>query len=175
MKEKQLLFTKAEENLLSKEKIYLPPRQRLELLLKTETYKVVKRRTAAEGQIREMIDFYNLCCLMLCQYFSSGQAENNFFFLSVIASQENTQSLTNEKMTEAFKLLRGYEELERKIMSIQMLFYQYQYSFPDLYEAYDLESISTVKVSDLIMETKKMMNNNPQCVEKILNRWELLA
>ena len=69
MTQKQLETSKVEHQLLSKEAIKLPPKQRLELLLKAETYPIVKKRTSAEGQIREMIDFYNLCCLMLAKHF----------------------------------------------------------------------------------------------------------
>ena len=175
MNEKQLSTPKAEQQLLSKEAIKLTPRQRLELLLKAERYPIVKKRTSAEAQIREMIEFYNLCCLMLAQYFPNGQAENNFLLLSLIASQENTQSIITGKLVAAFKLLRGYEELESKVTSIQMLFYQYQYSFPELYESHNLENIATERISDVIRETKQLMNDNPQLVEEILNRWELLS
>ena len=95
--------------------------------------------------------------------------------LSLIASRENIQSLTTKKIEEAFSLLSGYEGLERKITAIQMLFYQYQYSFPDLYESYNLEEISTECISDIIQENKQLMKDNSQHVEEILNRWELLS
>ena len=175
MNHKKLSTSKAEHQLLSKEAIKLPPKQRLELLLKADVYPIVRKMTSAEGQIREMIDLYNFCCLMLVQYFPNKQAESNFFLLSLIASQENIQSLTTRKIEEAFSLLNGYEGLERKIAAIQMLFYQYQYSFPDLYESYNLEEISTECISDIIQENKQLMKDNSQHVEEILNRWELLS
>ena len=175
MKEKQLSTHKAEEQLLSKEAIKLPTIQRLELLLKAKRYPIVKKRTSAEGQIREMIDFYNLCCVMLAKYFPDKQAENNFLALSIISSQENSQSTITAKHAEAFKILNGFEELESKVTAIQRLLHQYQYSFPELYEKYGLEDIATESISEVIQETKKMMNDDPQYVEKILNRWELLS
>lgn len=175
MNEKQLSRLTTEQQLLSKEAIKLPHRQRLELLLKAKRYPIVRKRTSAEGQIKEMIDFYNLCCVMLAQYFPNEEAENNFFMLSFIASQEDSQSIITEKFAEAFKMLRDYEELERKVTAIQMLFYQYHDSFPELYESYDLEDIATERISDVIQGTRELMNNDPQYIEEILNRWELLS
>lgn len=175
MNKKTLSKPKVEHQLLLKEAINLPPRQRLELLLKAETYPIVNKRTSAERQLQEMIDFYNLCCLMLAQYFPNGQSEKNFLMLNLMALQENTQSIITAKLAEAFKLLSGYEELERKITAIQMLFYQYKYSFPELYESHNLENIATERISNVIREARYLMNDKPQLVEEILNRWELLS
>lgn len=44
----QLLKSKEEQQLFSKETIRLQPRQRLELLLKAEKYPMVKKRTSAD-------------------------------------------------------------------------------------------------------------------------------
>lgn len=175
MNNKTLSTPKVEHQLLLKDAINLPPRQRLELLLKAEKYPISNKKTSAKKQIYEMIDFYNLCCLMLAQYFPNGQAEHNFLLLNFVALQENSQSIITEKLAEALKLLRRYEALESRITAIQMLFYQYQYSFPELYESLNLEDIATKSISDLLQEAKQLMNNNPKLVEEILNRWELLS
>lgn len=172
MNEKQL---SRPTELLSKKAIMLPPRQRLELLLKAKNYPIVRKKTSAKGQIKEMIDFYNLCCVMLAQYFPSEEAEDNFLMLSFIASKEDTQSIITEKLAKAFKILRGYEELESKVTAIQKLFYQYQYSFPELYESHNLEELATERISDVIRDTKKLMNDEPQFVDEILKRWDLLS
>lgn len=171
----QLSKPKAEQQLLSKEAIKLPPRQRLELLLNAEKYPIVNKRTSAERQIKEMIDLFNLYCLMLTQYFPNEEAENNFFMLSCIASQENTQSIAIGKLAESFKLLREYEELENRVTAIQMLFYQYQDSFPELYQSYNLEDFTTKRISDVIQETRRLMYDAPQWVEETLRRWDLLS
>ena len=175
MNEKQLSRPTAEQQLLSKEAIKLPPRQRLELLLKAKSYPIVPKRTSAEGQIKEMFDFYKLCCVMLAQYFPNEEAENNFFMFSFIASQEDSQSIITEKLAKAFKMLRDYEELERKVTAIKLLFYQYQDSFPELYESYDLEDIATERISDMIRDTRELMSDEPKLIEEILKRWELLS
>ena len=175
MNKKQLSITTAEQQLLSKEAIKLPPRQRLELLIKAKSYPIVGKRTSAEGQIKEMIAFYNLCRVMLAQYFPSEQAEDNFLMLSFIASKEDTQSIITEKLAEAFKMLRNYEELERKVTAIQMLFFQYHDSFPELYESYNLEDFATEHILDMIRNTRGLMNNDLQFIEGILKRWELLS
>ena len=175
MNEKQLSRLTAEQQLLSKEAIKLPPRQRLELLLKAKSYPIVRKRTSAEGQIKEMIDFYNLCCVMLAKYFPSKEAEDNFFMLSFVASQEDSQSIITEKLAKAFNMLRDYEELERKVTAIQMLFYQYHDSFPELYESHNLEDIATEHISDMIRDKRELMSDNPQLIEKLFKRWELLS
>lgn len=175
MNEKQLSNPKAEYELLSKEVIKLPPIQRLVLLLKAKRYPIVKKRTSAEGQIREMIAFYELCCLMLAQFFQNEQAENNFLLLSFIDSQENIKLVANVKFAEALRLLRNYEEMEEKVTAIQNLFYRYRYFYPELYESYNLESRAIERISDVIQSNKRLMKDNPQLVEKILNRWELLS
>lgn len=173
MNKKQLSPPKVEHQLLSKEALKLSPRRRLELLLKAENYPIVRKKTSAQGQITEMIDFYDLCCLMLAQYFPNEQAENNFLMLNFIISQEDTQSIITQRFSEAFTLLKGYEEIENRITAIQMLFYQYQYYFPELYSYYNLEDIAKKHISDIIQETKELIIDNPQFIEKILNRWEL--
>lgn len=166
--------SKAEQELLSKEALKLPHRQRLELLLKVERYPIVRKRTSAERQIKEMIAFYNLCCLMLTQYFPNEEAEKNFVMINFIASHENTQSIITGKIEEALKLLRGYEDLENKVKAIQILFYQYRESFPDLYQSYNLEDIATEHISDIIRETRQLINDDSQLVEETLKRWDLL-
>ncbi len=175
MSGKQLSRPIAEQQLLSKEAIMLPPTQRLELLFKAKNYPIVRKRTSAEKQINEMIDFYNLCCVMLVQYFPVEDAECNFLMLNLIASQENAQSIFTGKFAKALKMLREYEELENKITAIQMLFYQYQYSFPELYESYNLEDFAIQRISDIIRDTRELMNSDPQFAEQILRRWELLS
>lgn len=167
------LKPKVEQQLFSKESIKLPPKRRLELLLKTKRYPIVTKRTSAERQLKEMLDFYNLCCLMLAWYFPNKEAENNFLMLSFMASLE-TQSIITERLSEAFKLLRGYEELEDKISSLQMLFYQYKDSFPELFQSYNLEDIATEHISSIIKDSKELAND-PQWVEKTLRSWELIS
>lgn len=170
----QLSKSEAEQRLLSKEAIKLPPKERLELLLKADSYPIVHTCTAAKRQIEEMIDFYNLCCLMLVQYFPNKEADTNFLMLSFIASQENN-SIVNGKLAEAFRLLKGYEELENRITSIHRLFYQYQYSFPELYQTYNLEEIAMVHISDTIRETRLLMSDDSAMIERTLRRWDLLS
>ncbi len=169
----ELSKSKGEQNLFSKESIKLSPKRRLELLLKTKRYPIVTKKTSAEKQLKEMLDFYDLCCLMLAWYFPNKKAENNFLMLNFIASQEMPSTLT-EKLSKAFKLLERYEELESKISCIQMLFYQYKESYPELYQSYDLESIIEEHISDIIENSKDLLNDS-QWIEKILKRWELIS
>lgn len=68
-KESQLIATRPEEQLLSKQAIQLPPKERLRLLLSTTRYPIVRKRTSAEAQIKEMLDFYYLCSIILVEYF----------------------------------------------------------------------------------------------------------
>lgn len=175
MNTKQLATQKEEQQLLSKEAIKLPPKQRLELLLKAEKYPIVRKRTSAERQIKEMIDFYNFCCLMLAQYFPNERAENNFIALNFMTAQEGTKAICTEELTKAFNMLGRYEELEKRVEAIRSLFQQYQYAFPDLYEAYNLEDIVTERISDVIYENKQLMKEDPQLAEEILGRWKLLS
>lgn len=175
MNENQLSITTEEKQLLSKEAINLPPKQRLKLLLNAKSYPIVRKRTSAEGQLKEMIAFYNLCCVMLAQYFPSEEAEDNFIKLSFIASQEDTQSTITGKLTEAFKMLKSYEELERKVTAIQMLFYQYYYSYPDLYQSYNLEDLATERAIDRIRNIRELIKEDSNLIEEVLKRWDLLT
>lgn len=163
-----------EQQLLSKEALNLPPRQRLELLVKAKRYPIVRKRTSAEKQIKEMIDFYNLCCLILGQYFANEEVESNFIMLSLVASQKTSQSVITEELAETFELLRRYEELESKVTAIQALFYQYSYSFPEIYELYNLEDLATQRIQEVVQAVRKVVNDDPQFIEKILRRWDLL-
>lgn len=171
----QLSKSNVEQQLLSKEAIKLPPRHRLDLLLKVSRYPVVHKRTSAESQIKEMLDFYNLCCIMLTQFFPNSEAENNFILLSFMASHENAKSIMNGKFMESFKLLRDYEELENKITALQTLFHQYKDYYPELYQSYNLEELSVERISDIIQKTKQQINANPQLIEEALKRWDLLS
>lgn len=173
MTEGNVTTISVEQQLLSKEAIKLPPKERLNLLLKAKRYPIVKKRTSAEGQIKEMIDFYNLLCLMLAQYFPNEQAENNFFLLSIIASQGDAQEVVNGKLAKAFRLLHGYEELENRITAIQWLFHQYEEVFPDIYQHYNLEDIAFEQISDIVENSRQLLTHDTDCVEKLLERWEL--
>lgn len=173
MTESNITTISVEQQLLSKEAIKLPPKERLNLLLNAKRYPIVKKRTSAEGQIKEMIDFFNLCCLMLAQYFPNEQAESNFLLLSIIASQGNTQEIAIGKLAEAFRLLHGYEELENRITAIQGLFYQYEKTFPDIYQRYNLEDIAFQPISDIVKNFRQLLTYDTDYVEKLLERWEL--
>ena len=162
-----------EQQLLSKEAISLPPKERLGLLLKVKRYPIVRKKTSAKGQIEEMIDFYNFCCFMLAQYFPNEQATNNFLLLNFLISKEASNASVTNKLAEAFKLLNGYEELEDKINAIQMLFHQYQSTFPDIYQLYNLDDLANEKVSDIIQDAKELIDYDPSYVERLMERWEL--
>lgn len=175
MSKHQLPDLNVEEHLLSKEATKLPPRQRLELLMKAKKYPIVKKKTAAERQIIEMINFYDLCCLMLAQYFPNESAKSNFIMLNYMKAMKTPSSLVTDKLAEAFKLLDGYEDLEKRVTSIQYLFWQYQYSFPDLYEYHCLYNIATTRISDIIQETNQLIVDDPHLIEETLKCWELLS
>ncbi len=173
LESKELSTISEEQQLLSKEAIKLPPKERLNLLLKAKKYPLVRKRTSATKQIKEMIDFYNLCCLMLAQYFPNGQAENNFLLLNFLTSQETNEIVTGQ-LAKAFKLLDGYEELERRITAIQSLFFQYQETFPDLYQLYNLENIASEKISDIVKTTKQLLSTDKTYAKELLELWEIL-
>ena len=159
-----------EHQLQSKEAIHLPPKERLNLLLKAKNYPIVRKRTSAEGQIKEMLDFYHLCCLMLARYFPNEQAESNFLLLNLLEGF----SPTSDKFAEAFGLLTSYEELENRITAIQMLSYQYSKSFPDVFYAYNLEDIVTESISDIIENSLELLQDNPSYIKKLMERWGIL-
>lgn len=174
MSKHQLTDLNVEKQLLSRESTKLPPRQRLELLMKAKKYPIVKKKTAAERQITEMINFYDLCCLMLAQYFPNESAKNNFIMLNYIRALKSPSSILPDKLAEAFKLLDGYEDLEKRVTAIQDLFCQYQYSFPDLYEYHCLYNIATTQISDIIQETNQLILDDPHLIEENLKCWDLL-
>ena len=162
-----------EQQLLSKEAISLPPKERLCLLLKAKSYPIVRKRTSAKGQIEEMIHFYNFCCFMLGQYFPNEQATNNFLLLNFLISKEDSNTPVTDKLAEAFRLLSSYEDLENNITAIQMLFHQYQSAFPDIYQLYNLDDLANEKVSDIIQNSKELISHEPSYTERLLERWEL--
>jgi len=162
-----------EQQLLSKEAISLPSKERLDLLLKTKRYPIVRKRTSAKRQIEEMIDFYNLCSFMLAQYFPDEQSKSNFILLNFIISRDDSDTLVPDKLVEAFRVLNSYEELENKISAIQMLFHQYQSVFPDIYQLYNLDNLANEKMSDIIKGLKELTIDNSSYIEKLMKRWEL--
>lgn len=74
---------------------------------------------------------------------------------------------------EAFRLLHGYEELENRITAIQGLFYQYEKTFPDIYQRYNLEDIAFQPISDIVKNFRQLLTYDTDYVEKLLERWEL--
>ena len=164
---KNTITATEEQQLLSKEAIHLPPKERLYLLLKAKTYPIARKQTSAEGQVKEMLDFYNLCSLMLAQYFPNEQAEDNFLLLNLFTSKEALLP-TSDKLAEAFRMLTSYEELENRITAIQMLFYQYSEIFPDIFYSYNLEDIITEQISDIIENSP---SDNPSYIKKLMERW----
>lgn len=173
MAENAVTITSIEQQLLSKEAICLPPKERLGLLLKVKRYPIVRKKTSAKAQIEEMIDFYHFCCFLLSQYFPDEQAINNFLLLNVLVSKKDLNTLATNKLAEAFRLLNGYEELENKITATQMLFHQYQSTFPDLYELYNLDDLVDEKMSDIIQNSKERIRYDPSYTERMLERWGL--
>ncbi len=157
-----------DSQLLSKEAINLPPKKRLELLLKSKKYPVAKKRTSSINQLKEMIALYDLCVLMLAKYLPTEKSKENFMLISLLDSQKD-RSLVTEK---AFKLLGNYEELENKITAIQEFFYQFQKSFPDLYESYNLDELTDASFNKMI-ENGRHLLNNISSVKTLLNRWGL--
>lgn len=172
MAESKVSKISSEQYLLSKEAINLPPKERLSLLLKCKRYPIVRKRTSAERQLKEMIDFYDLCCLMLAQYFPNEQAENNFMMLSCMVAMNEPQIITPE-LSRYFKLLTDYEKLENNMCAIKSLLFEYYYIYPDLYERYNLEDIATRKIYDAIERGKHLLNYEPDLCKEILKRWGL--
>lgn len=162
-----------EQQLLSKQATKLPPRERLELLLKAKKYPIVTKRTSAEMQLKEMLDLYNLLCIMLTQFFPNEKSESNFLLLNFAVTQNTTQTIMSAKLAKAFKLLRGYEELENKITAIQILFNEYQETFPDLYQRYNLEYVVNEHISDIIKNSRQLLSDSPLEVKELLERWEI--
>lgn len=163
----------AEQQLLSKKAINLPPRERFDLLLKANKYPIVHKRTSTEAQVKEMLDFYNICSLMLAKYFPNEQSIDNFVILSLVYSKKDDQTIITKKLAKAFKLLDSYEKLERKITAIQALFFQYREAFPYIYELYNLEDFATEQISDIIENSKLLLDENPEFVKSLIERWEL--
>ena len=173
MSESAVTITSIEQQLLSKEAISLPPKERLALLLKAKRYPIVRKKSSAKGQIEEMINFYNFCCFMLGKYFPNEQATNNFLSLNFLISKEDANALATNKLAEAFRLLGSYEKLENKITAIQMLFYQYQSAFPDIYQLYNLDDLANESVSDIVQYSKELISYDPSYTERLLERWGL--
>ena len=173
MTENAVTITSTEQQLLSKEAISLPPKERLALLLKANRYPIVRKKTSAKGQIEEMIDFYNFCCFMLGQYFPNEQATNNFLLLNFLISKEDSNTPVTDKLAEAFRMLSSYEDLENKITAIQMLFHQYQSTFPDIYQLYNLDDLVNEKMSDIIQTSKELIGYDSSYAERLMERWEL--
>lgn len=175
--ESQLVATRTEEQLLSKQAIALPPKERLKSLLSSKSYPIVKKGTSADAQIKEMIDFYNLCALMLVQFFPNEEAESNYLQLIAIeiVKQQNADNLpASKRWTEAFELVRDYEEFERKITAIRNLFWQYSKDFPEVFDKYNLEDLLGESILDMLGRGRYMVETGHSAMEKILKRWELL-
>lgn len=172
--ESQLIATRPEDQLLSKQAIQLPPNERLQLLLKAKYYPVVKKRTSAEAQIKEMISFHNLCALMLTKFFPDEEAEKNYIALALIdsvQSQFEENQLITERLSKAFELVKTYEEFERKITAIRNLFWQYSKDFPELFEKYNLEDIASERIHDMLEGARYMIENQSPKVEKLMDHW----
>lgn len=173
MTENIVTITSIEQQLLSKQTISLPPKERLALLLKAKWYPITRKKTSAKRQIEEMIDFYNFCCFLLGQYFPNEQATNNFFLLNFLISKEDSNTPVTDKLAEAFRLLSSYEDLENKITAIQTLFHQYQLAFPDIYQLYNLDDLANKKISDMIQDSKELIGYDSSYAERLMERWEL--
>lgn len=175
--ESQLVAAKPEEQLLSKQAIALPPKERLQLLLSASYYPVVKKGTSAEAQIKEMISLYHFCALMLTKFFPDEEAEANYIALALIDStqgQFGTNQLMPGRLSKAFELVKNYEEFERKITAIRNLFWQYSKDFPDLFEKYNLEDLATENIYDMLEGARYMLENHHPEAEKLMDHWGVL-
>ena len=173
MNDIRLCVASEEQQLFSKQAIQLLPVERLELLLKAKSYPIVRKKTSAENQIKEMLDLYNFYCFMLVQFFPNEEADEQCFLLTLLATQEIPQTAVNDKLSKAFRMLNSYENLERKITAIQILFDKYREVFPDIYERYNLEEIAVAQISDIIRNSRRLYQANSLWLKKVMNRWEL--
>lgn len=162
-----------EQNLLSEKALSLRPKERLCLLLKTEEYPIVRKKTSAKRQIEEMIDFYNLCCFMVAKCFPNEQVTNSFLLLNFLISEEDSNALVTNKLAGAFKWLNCYENLENKISAIQTLFLKYESDFPDIYQLYNLDDFVNEKISDVIQNLREPSDYDSSYAKKLMERWEL--
>ena len=166
MSTKQIVIV--EQQLLSKQAIQLPARERLALLLQANRYPIVRKGTSAERQIKEMINLYNLYCLMLIRYFPSEEAEEKYILLNWIS----TLNINNAKLKNALQMVKSYEEVERRITQIQLLFNEYRESFPEIYEKYNLEDIVTKRITDIIKDSRELCKD-PVWVQGVMNVWDI--
>lgn len=93
--------------------------------------------------------------------------------LNFLISKEESHIPITDKLAEVFRLLNSYEELENKISAIQMLFYEYQCTFPDIYQLYNLDDLVNETVSDMIQSSKELISHDSSYIERLTQRWGL--
>ena len=163
-----------ELNPLSEQAINLPPEERLRLLLKTKHFPIATKRSSAKRQIEEMTDLYDFCSVIIARYFPDEDAEDNFFATSFLTSIKYPMRLfANKKLGKAFQMLGAYEKWEDRITAIQQLFLEYEKTYPQLYEKYNLEELATEKISTIVWRTRDELSANPDLLFEVMDRWEL--
>lgn len=169
---KEELITKTDERyLLSKEAISAPPKERLALLLNARRYPMVSKRTSVERQIEEMKDLLDLFSFWLTKFIPDECAEYNCMMLSLMQADETTSSTATGQLAEAFKMLKDYEELERKIDAIKNLLFEYSDRFPDMYYDTELEELATKSLPDMVDEARYKLQNHPSWEQELKKRW----
>ncbi len=161
------------EMLLAKETLSLPKPERLKLLLSSSSLTPVKRRTATERQIKEIIDLYDFLTLCLYRMFPTKEAEYNCMGLEMAEGLFPDLTVCPE-LEEAFKMLGDFKVVENKLRQIKNLFYEYEKKYPEFYEEYNLEDYVLKRLTDLTEDARWLFEHNPALEQEIMKKWELI-
>lgn len=105
-----------EEYLRTKEAIQLPQNERLMLLMNAKYYILSGKRTSADVQIREMLDFFEFfLSYMLAETAPREGKDKEFILLSVMASaipDDCQEEIILQDLAEALNSLRNFEAID---------------------------------------------------------------
>ena len=126
---------KEEINILSKEALALPKRERIKILLSAKTIPVTTKGMAIDKQIREIINLHDFINMVYVRVFPTEERDAEYVNLAFAKRFINSLSLPG------INLMEVYESFDLINEKIENFAYDVLMKYPDKYDEYDLDEI----------------------------------
>lgn len=175
------------EYLLRPENLRLAPQERLKLLIEADYYPIVTKRTSTDRQLKEMINLYNFYSIAYADFFNNKENEHAYFagiileinssdhFIGTTAEVKAKNEILadnfNSKFASFKEVVNKVDLIEKGLIAVRNLFFEYFTKYPDIYEKYQLDNITDVMFIDIPDFVKFKVENNPKWVVDVFKYW----
>ena len=129
---------KEEIDILSKEALSLPKRERIKLLLSAKSIPIVTKRTAIEKQIKEVIELHDFVNMLFVAMYPDENSDAEYL-------DNIINSFIDDICDTSTNIMQSYESFDNINDKISNFAYDVFQKYPDEYEDFDLDEIFVFK------------------------------